>query len=60
MTVVENGKEVHIDINSTVAAAVAKHREELELAYIRRKHEFLRKYGMTTLPTNRTKTALES
>jgi hypothetical protein len=60
MTVVEDGKEVHIDINSTVAAAVAKHREELELAYIRRKQEFLRKYGMTTLPTNRTKTALES
>jgi len=47
------------NINATVAVAVAKHREELEIAYIRRKEEFLKKYGMKSLPTNRTKTALE-
>lgn len=60
MVILEDGKEVHVDINATVAVAVAKHREELELAYIRRKQEFLKKYGMTTLPTNRAKTALEA
>ncbi len=60
MIVLENGKEVHVDINTTVAVAVAKHREELELAYTRRKQEFLKKYGMKEIPTNRTRTALEA
>ena len=59
MIVIEEGREVHVDINATVAVAVAQHREELELAYVRRKQEFLKKYGMSSLPTNRTKTALE-
>lgn len=60
MTVLENGKEVHIDINATVAMAITNHKKELELAYVRRKQEFLKKYGLTQLPTNRTKTALEA
>jgi hypothetical protein len=60
MTVIEDGKEVHVDINTTVAVAVAQHRKELELAYVRRKQEFLKKYGMSSLPTNRAKTALEA
>lgn len=59
MIVIEEGREVYVDINATVAVAVAQHREELELAYVRRKQEFLKKYGMSSLPTNRTKTALE-
>lgn len=60
MTLIEDGKEVYVDINTTVAVAVAKHREELELAYVRRKQEFLEKYGMKELPTSRTRTALEA
>lgn len=60
MVIVENGKEVHVDINATVAVAVAQHRQELELAYVRRKQEFLKKYGMTSLHTNRAKTSLEA
>lgn len=59
MVVIENGKEVHIDINATVAVAIAQHRKELELAYTRRKQEFLKKYGIKNIPTNRTRTALE-
>lgn len=59
MTVIEEGKEVYIDVN-LIGSAVAEHRKELELAYVRRKQEFLKKYGMKSLPTNRTKTALES
>jgi hypothetical protein len=60
MIIIEEGKEVHVDINATVAVAVARHRKELELAYNRRKKDFLKKYGMTSLNTNRTKTALEA
>lgn len=60
MVIVENGKEVYVDINTTVAVAVAAHKKELELAYVRRKQEFLKKYGMKSLPTNRAKTALEN
>jgi hypothetical protein len=60
MVILEDGKEVHVDINATVAVAVAKHIEELELAYVRRKQEFLKKYGMKSLPTGRKRTALES
>jgi hypothetical protein len=59
MIIVENGKEVHIDINTTVAVAIAQHRKELELSYTHRKQEFLKKYGMKNIPTNCTKTALE-
>ena len=60
MVIVEDGKEVYVDINNTVAVAVAEHRKELELAYLRRKQEFLLKYGMKDLPKNRTKTALDN
>lgn len=59
MTVVENGEEVYVDINATVAVAVAEHKRELELAYIRRKQDFLEKYGMKALPKNKPRTALE-
>jgi hypothetical protein len=59
MIIIENGKEVHIDINTTVAVAIAQHRKELELSYTRRKQEFLKKYGIKNIPTNCTKTALE-
>ena len=60
MVIIEDGKEVYVDINTTVAVAVAEHKKELELAYVRRKQEFLKKYGMTSLPTNRSRTALEN
>lgn len=60
MVILEDGKEVYVDINNTVAVAVAEHKKELELAYVRRKQEFLKKYGMTSFRTNRTKTALEN
>ena len=60
MVIIENGKEVHIDINTTIAVAIAQHRKELELSYTRRKQEFLKKYGMKNIPTNRTRTALEN
>lgn len=60
MTVKENGKDVYVDINATVAVAIRNHKKELELAYTRRKQEFLEKYGMKELTTNRTKTALEA
>ena len=60
MIVIENGKEVHVDINATVAVAISEHMKELELAYNRRKQDFLKKYGMKSLPTNRTKTVFES
>jgi hypothetical protein len=59
MMIVEDGKKVHVDINTTIAVAVAQHRKEMELSYIRRKQDFLKKYGIKTIPTNRTKTALE-
>jgi len=59
MIIIENGKEVHIDINTTVAVAIAQHRKELELSYTHRKQEFLKKYGMKNIHTNHTRTALE-
>ena len=60
MMILENGNEVYVDVNATIAKAIVQHRKELELSYTRRKQEFLKRYGMKSIPTNRTKTALEA
>jgi len=59
MMILENGNEVYVDVNATIAVAVAQHRKELELSYVRRKQDFLKKYGIKDIPKNRTRTALE-